>query len=902
MNPSAPSSSLLFSILFLLGGALATTPTLAPQGPTVEIGVPGTVAPQSADVRLADTLANQDSQGGTNQVLISLAASPGAGFAAVWRDQRDGMLGLYLARLTADGELLEPEHPIHQPHSGRRLDPTVALNKENAGAVVWVSAAGGTIVPWVRTFGPRGQWLSPDRPLMPLEEVGSRHPGRESGARLPVVAALPHGGYAVAWTQSGQVKYQELEYDGAPHGKTYRLAPSSPPAEAGVHMAVSNRGSVLCVWRTQAGNMAINHGRSDTAPVNCGAGVLCRLITDPVGGFWGAFLIDGQAVLRHLSVDGKPDRPEVRPITSAVTGLDLALGDDYLVLLAETAAVPRGEARGERGRGGEAGPGAARNPGGERGAAGDPNPDGERKAGGDPLAGGGERGAGGERAAGGDQAAAGERASGGERAGGGDRAASGQPGTGVERSGAGDGSANSFAIYLLERDGRARDASQIVRVPLAAAVAVRGPRLVSNGKRVFVAWTDQRNGDQDIYGRLFEPGAARTATAGESDPRLGAERRVNTDTASSDQNNPRIAGAGNFAVLAWQDSRDGANRVYARLMGTRGFTSDEFRLPVPFGDASPAAEPAVGIQPAVAIQAEGPFAVQWKEMRGKAGALRVQCFGADKQPIGAPVSVEDGQDIPGHAIVALGQDRGYLIAWFRGGRGGLWTRRLSFDGKLTAPAQVAEAKEGELGDLALALLDDQRSILAWDVHGAGEAWSLRGRFLDAEGVPKGDEIAFEPSPRKVDWQPCLAPGANNGFVLGWCSGGPADPGRDIVARVYDARGKPAGPLLPISCSAHEQDFATIARLSDKSYVVAFEDDISYYDHTYVRRILPGGRELGAIVRLNELETKAVEDRTAPQIAVLGDGFVGAWNDRRRSQGWDIYARILGPKFDDVKPR
>jgi hypothetical protein len=56
------------------------------------------------------------------------------------------------------------------------------------------------------------------------------------------------------------------------------------------------------------------------------------------------------------------------------------------------------------------------------------------------------------------------------------------------------------------------------------------------------------------------------------------------------------------------------------------------------------------------------------------------------------------------------------------------------------------------------------------------------------------------------------------------------------------------------------------------------------------------------VRINELETKAVEDRVAPKIAVLTDGIVAAWGDRRRSLGWDVYLRILGPKFDDVRKK
>jgi hypothetical protein len=833
------------------GTARGASDTSAAQAPAADPGVPGSTAPQSVDVRMADTLVNQDTHGGTNQSLMCLAASPDAGFAAVWRDQRDGMLGLYLARTNADGELLEPERPIHQPHSGRRLDPALALGKDNSGAVVWVSAA----LLWVRTFDASGKWLSVDRMLTPMGGGGHTPQGREAGIRQPTIAALPHGGYAVAWTQAGQVHYQELDHDGSPHGNAIRLAPSSEAAETAVQIAVSERGGVLCAWRTKEGNLVINHGRSDTAPVNCGMGVLCRLISDPVGGFWGAFLIEGQPALRHLASDGRPDRADVRPVTAPATGLDLALGDDYLALLVETGTAPRGESRSGGGqRRGISGP--------SRSDAGDATRDARQS----------------------------------------ERDARGAPTSASEpRRAGGDGSASSFVLYLLDREGRAHDAPPPVQVASADAVAARGPRIVSNGKRVFACWTDQRNGDQDIYGRTYEPSAAHGVVTATTDPRLGAERRVNTDAASSDQTSPRVASSGRAAVIAWQDERDQVHRVFARVVGASAFDGDEFPLPAPIGGAAvpPLAHPL--IQPSVAMRADGDFVVQWKEVGARGGALRAQCFHADKKPIAAPLAIDEGQDVPSHAIVALPGDGGYLTAWLRANKS-LWLRRVSSDGTLTAPAQLSETKDGELGDLALALLDDQRAIVVWDVHTGGDAWSLHARFVDADGAPKSDELSFEPSPRKIDWQPCVAPAANNGFVMAWCSGSPNDASHDVVGRVFDSRGKPAGPLLPISPLANEQDYAQIVRLPDKTYVVAWEDDISGYDHTYVRRILPNAHELGRIVRMNELETKAVEDRTAPQIAVLGDGFVGAWNDRRRSLGWDIYARILGPKFDEVKAR
>lgn len=792
----------------------------AQSGPPADPGVFGTVAPQSVDVRLPDTLVNQDKTGGANQLLEALSASPGGGYAAVWRDQRDGMLGLYLGRMNAQGELLEPERPIHQPHSGRRLEPAVALGKDNAGAVVWIANGGGSIVPWVRTFDARGAWLCTDRAL-PADETPNPRMSRDSGPRLPAIAAIPGGGYVVAWTQVGQVKFQELEHDGTPRGKTVRLAPSSPPAEPGVQLAVSARGSILCAWRAKETSVAINRANPDSAPVNLGMGVLCKLVGDPAGGFWAALTLDGQPVLRHLALDGRPDRPDVKPVSQAASGLDLTLGDEYMALLAETSSAPREESRGARGA----------------------------------------------------------------------KPASRAP------QAHGDG---SFSVYLLDRDGRVREPALPIRVYSGAAHGVQTPHIASNGKRVFVAWTDDRNGDPDVYGRVLDPSGSRDAS-GEVDARLGDERRVNSDVASSDQVSPQVAASGAHAAIVWQDARDRKYRVFARRIGPGGFIGDELALPAPVGGAAAARETDACVQPSVAVRADGDFIAIWKQ-NGEHSGMRAQCFHSDGTAICAPVDIDPGQGAATQAIVALNADRGYTIVWNRGNQS-VWARRITPDGKFpAAPSRVDDSKDGEIGDVALALLDDLRLICAWDVHATGNTWSLRARFIDAEGATKSDELTFEASPRKEDWQPCVAPAANNGFILGWCAGLPEDASHDVMARAFDARGKPAGPLLPIGPLANEQDNAQIARLPDKTYAIAWEDDISGYDHGYLRRIGANARELGPIVRINELETKAVEDRVAPKIAVLGDGIVSAWGDRRRSQGWDVYLRILGPKFDDVRKK
>jgi hypothetical protein len=168
-------------------------------------------------------------------------------------------------------------------------------------------------------------------------------------------------------------------------------------------------------------------------------------------------------------------------------------------------------------------------------------------------------------------------------------------------------------------------------------------------------------------------------------------------------------------------------------------------------------------------------------------------------------------------------------------------------------------------------------------------------MVDTIGRPEGPELSFQSSPGKGDWDPEPAAGPEGGFLLVWT--GNEGVARDVLARRFDARARPLGPMLSVSPKLNEQDYPDVLRLGDGTWVVAWEDDISYRDHTYVRRIDAAGRTMGPERSLNQRVTKFAEHRSAPRIARLGDGFVGVWGDRRRGLGQDVFLRVVGPGFD-----
>jgi hypothetical protein len=201
----------------------------------------------------------------------------------------------------------------------------------------------------------------------------------------------------------------------------------------------------------------------------------------------------------------------------------------------------------------------------------------------------------------------------------------------------------------------------------------------------------------------------------------------------------------------------------------------------------------------------------------------------------------------------------------------------------------------------VALLDDGRLVCAWTALPNGKPLSIRARIVDDSGTTRGDEISFEHTRRGEDWDPQVAPAENNGFAMSWTAGGKTDTVRDVVVRTFDAQGHPKSQLATVCWMANEQDFSDIVRLPDKSFAIAWEDDISFNDQVYVRRLSHDGRAMGTLMRFNGQESTFVPDRVAPRIAVLGDGIAATFGDRHRSLGFDVTLKVVGKNFDDAPP-
>ncbi len=798
----------------------------APPPSVVEPSAERVLPPGPLDVKIPPTIVHQDTTGGTNQVLRDLAAGDKGGFAVVWQDQRDGLLGVEVRRIAPDGAPLEPEQALHDCISGRSTDPTVALAPDGSGAVAWISSR-SYLAPrvWLRAFDVQGRFQAPARPVEVAKPGKGAGRGPGAGASKPVIARRREGGFAVAWIESSGVRMLETDGAGVWKDRPGTVCEAGGKPLLSVELGSAAAGGVLCAFTSVDGWLATAVGRAATAPGAgaigpprpLGPGELLRVEPDPAvdpasggAGFWSWFKTDAGYELRHLGPAGDPDRDPLRPFGTApaqepkLARADFAVGRNGIAVLG----VP------------ESGP---------------------------------------------------------------------------------------LVLRLLDARGEPLD-PEPMRVTSSDAVTTGDGRVASNGRILYVAWTDRRNGDADVYGRTLDPSAP-------PERRLGDETRLNSDIGSSDQIRASIASSGAQAIVAWEDHREPRAQVFARRFAVpAGSPSDEFRI----GGAADVAR----TRPAVALQPTGEAFLAWTEAAPDGANLRAlvlssgatgpgsSAAGGDAGVLLQPVSREPSRV----ATAALPDRRGFLALFDVPGtgdvpgKGEIRLARVGIGGELLAPPQRVGGGEGDtVADPALALLSDGRAIACWSRQAKDKTWSIAARFLDADGAPAGDEIAIEPSPRRMDWEPAVAAGKDGGFLLAWTAGTReaavrGEEWRDVVARSFDAQGTSRGPLLALSTSAGEQDHPEIARLADGSFAVAWEDDLSGQDQVHARRVLASETEIGPTARLSAPSKGCALDHQSPHIAPLGEGLAALWSSSERSKGWDVVLAVFGSRFDGSRPR
>ncbi|MBK9777161.1 MAG: T9SS type A sorting domain-containing protein [bacterium] len=198
---------------------------------------------------------------------------------------------------------------------------------------------------------------------------------------------------------------------------------------------------------------------------------------------------------------------------------------------------------------------------------------------------------------------------------------------------------------------------------------------------VVVAWQDSRNGGQDLYAQRVQPWGE-VAWAGDG---------VAVSTAVNDQVDPSITTDGAAgAIVAWRDRRSGDFDIYAQSLDTYGnarWTTDGLALVQETGNQ---------IFPVVAPDLAGGAIVAWTDMRTGVDvyARQVSANGVVRGPAGG-VAIGTAANTQDQTKIATDNAGGAVVAWRdnRTGSADIYAQRLSARGALGSEPVIANVQD-----------------------------------------------------------------------------------------------------------------------------------------------------------------------------------------------------------------
>lgn len=238
--------------------ALALSGSPPPAAPAVPVGLPRLVSPDN----------DGDHYG------PDLAADDAGGALIVWQATDSPLTGsdIFARRIRADGIPLGAPFRVNATVADEQRRPAVAALAGGGFVVAWDT---NTSTVWARRFGPDGAPLDPtDLPISPDDDDSHFDPD---------LAALPGGGFAVAWEHESLIGVDVLLQRFSPAGLA--AGPAQAPYEAGTvvtehrspALAADTNGALAVAWEetSPTGGGAIRLSRYDAggAPVALAAPV-----------------------------------------------------------------------------------------------------------------------------------------------------------------------------------------------------------------------------------------------------------------------------------------------------------------------------------------------------------------------------------------------------------------------------------------------------------------------------------------------------------------------------------------------------------------------------------------------------------------------------------------------------
>ncbi len=399
-----------------------------------------------------------------------------------------------------------------------------------------------------------------------------------------------------------------------------------------------------------------------------------------------------------------------------------------------------------------------------------------------------------------------------------------------------------------------------------------------------ICWVDHRDGNADIYGRLFSPAG---------DP-LGSSFELSDADGESTQASPSVApiGDGGFLVC-WEDGRGGDLDIYGQICDSIGRPQGaNFRISDDSGDRSQR-------HPSVGSDSSGAFFVVWRDYRA---GLYPFTFGQRFDPVGTPLGSNfmvcdhisnNAQWNPSVAVDPAGNVLVVCEDW-RNGNYDIFGQKYDSSGNPCGPNFLisADVSGSEQTYPSVAASWQDGFLVAWiDLRDGG--YDIYAQHL-GDGVFQDDLLRSHPF-RVNDvllgsqLYPAVTSSRKGDFTIDWIDsrGGTWD----IYGQRYRSDGDPSGAnfLVNGDRSGSSQLYPSVASSNDKRFCVGWLDPRSGNYDVYVQILLKEDGRTGRDILINDDTSQS--HQWAPSVAAWTETtFVVVWDDYRNAH-WDIYGQM-----------
>lgn len=335
----------------------------------------------------------------------------------------------------------------------------------------------------------------------------------------------------------------------------------------------------------------------------------------------------------------------------------------------------------------------------------------------------------------------------------------------------------SFAGEVLDPAGIALSTS---------AADQTGPALASDGNGFFVAWTDARGLDTDVYGTGVSADAEVISPAG-----------IAVWTASGADTLGDVGRLGGSYLATWDRAMNGG--AFQAVTATT-VVPGAWTVQAPFDVlGNTGAGAAV---PRDAAWGSGAAFVWLDHTDGT--RVRTRRVNADRSPAGGTNDYSIGANYQERPAISF-DGTNYLSVWFDRRPGGtdLRAARIAQDGTLLDPGGIVLAANVAGGNEVVAAWNGTTHVVAWTA--GGDVSTVR---VSAAGVASGGLTLAGSA--LVEHRPLIAAGGSSGFLVAWTrieSGGT----EDVIGAVLDASGN----------FAASASIATIAGGNERTPAVTF---------------------------------------------------------------------------------